>query len=182
MASNRSAASYTPEKTVHSFEELYDPLAPEEDREFVARAALGKALIISTKGGTKEAARAARFFADANLPPHAAQGPRPERPARRLARSRDPALQRAGLAPRPQRTLILKMMKYLLHTLSCLLLFAAETCLAQTPGHTLRSGGIDRTYRLHLPEGLPDGAPLVIVLHGYGGQGCLLYTSDAADD
>ena len=63
------------------------------------------------------------------------------------------------------------MMKYLLHTLSCLLLFAAETCLAQTPGHTLRSGGIDRTYRLHLPEGLPDGAPLVIVLHGYGGQG-----------
>ena len=44
VASNRSAASYTPEKTVHSFEELYDPLAPEEDREFVARAALGKAL------------------------------------------------------------------------------------------------------------------------------------------
>ena len=66
---------------------------------------------------------------------------------------------------------MLKMMKYLLHTLSCLLLFAAGTCLAQTPGHTLRSGGIDRTYRLHLPEGLPDGAPLVIVLHGYGGQG-----------
>ena len=64
---------------------------------------------------------------------------------------------------------MLKMMKYLLHTLSCLLLFAAGTCLAQTPGHTLRSGGIDRTYRLHLPEGLPDGAPLVIVLHGYGG-------------
>ena len=63
------------------------------------------------------------------------------------------------------------MMKYLLHSLSCLLLFAAGTCLAQTPGHTLRSGGIDRTYRLHLPEGLPDGAPLVIVLHGYGGQG-----------
>ena len=54
------------------------------------------------------------------------------------------------------------MMKYLLHSLSCLLLFAAGTCLAQTPGHTLRSGGIDRTYRLHLPEGLPDGAPLVI--------------------
>ena len=29
----------------------------------MARAALGKALIISAKGGTKEAARAARFFA-----------------------------------------------------------------------------------------------------------------------
>lgn len=63
VASNRSATSYTPEQTVHSFEELYDPQAPEEDREFVARAALGKALIISAKGGTKEAARAARFFA-----------------------------------------------------------------------------------------------------------------------
>ena len=60
---------------------------------------------------------------------------------------------------------MLKMMKYLLHTLSCLLLFAAGTCLAQTPGHTLRSGGIDRTYRLHLPEGLPNGAPHVVDGH-----------------
>ena len=63
MASNRSAASYTPERTAYSFETLYDPAAPEEYNEFVARAALGKALIISTKGGTEEAARAARFFA-----------------------------------------------------------------------------------------------------------------------
>ena len=47
------------------YEVCFSPerLAPEEDREFVARAALGKALIISAKGGTKEAARAARFFA-----------------------------------------------------------------------------------------------------------------------
>ena len=43
-------------------QELYDPSAPEEYNEFVARAALGKALIISAKGGTKEAARAAEFF------------------------------------------------------------------------------------------------------------------------
>ena len=63
VASNRSAAVYTPEQTVYSFEELYNPDAPEEDREFVARAALGKALIQSVKGGTKEARRAARFFA-----------------------------------------------------------------------------------------------------------------------
>lgn len=62
VASNRSAAVYTPEQTVYSFEELYDPGAPDEDREFVARAALGKALIQSVKGGTKEARRAARFF------------------------------------------------------------------------------------------------------------------------
>ena len=62
VASNRSASSYTPERTRYSFEELYDPSAPEEYNEFVARAALGKALIISAKGGTKEAARAAEFF------------------------------------------------------------------------------------------------------------------------
>lgn len=62
VASNRSASSYTPEQTRYSFEELYDPAAPEEEREFIARAALGKALTQSVKGGTEEARRAARFF------------------------------------------------------------------------------------------------------------------------
>lgn len=62
VASNRSAATYTPERTAYSFEELYDPAAPEEEREFIARAALGKALILSAKGGTAEAARAIRTF------------------------------------------------------------------------------------------------------------------------
>ncbi|MEG1700710.1 MAG: glycosyltransferase family A protein [Alistipes sp.] len=63
VASNRSAATYTPERTQYSFEELYDATAGDDYNEFVARAALGKALIISAKGGTEEAARAARFFA-----------------------------------------------------------------------------------------------------------------------
>lgn len=55
--------------------------------------------------------------------------------------------------------------------LSFLLLLAAAAGYArETPEYTLRSGGIDRTYRLHLPDGLPDGAPLVIVLHGYGSR------------
>ena len=62
VASNRSATSYTPERTRYSFEELYDPSAPEEEREFIARAARGKALIQSVKGGTEEARRATRFF------------------------------------------------------------------------------------------------------------------------
>ena len=62
VASNRSATSYTPERTAYSFEELYDPAAPEEEREFIARAALGKALIQSVKGGTEEERRAARAF------------------------------------------------------------------------------------------------------------------------
>ena len=62
VASNRSSAIYTPERTRYSFEELYDPAAADGYNEFVARAALGKALIISAKGGTKDAARAIRFF------------------------------------------------------------------------------------------------------------------------
>lgn len=62
VASNRSSAIYTPENTPYSFEDLYDPDASAASNEFVARAALGKALVISSKGGTKEARRTARFF------------------------------------------------------------------------------------------------------------------------
>ena len=62
VASNRSSAIYTPERTRYSFEELYDPAAADGYNEFVARAARGKALIISAKGGTKDAARAIRCF------------------------------------------------------------------------------------------------------------------------
>ncbi len=62
VASNRSAAVYTPEQTAYSFETLYDPAAPDEEREFIARAALGKALVLSAKGGTEDAARAIRTF------------------------------------------------------------------------------------------------------------------------
>jgi len=61
-AANRSAANYAPERTAFSFEQLYDPAAPVEEREFIARAALGKALTISAKGGTEDAARAIRAF------------------------------------------------------------------------------------------------------------------------
>lgn len=35
---------------------------------------------------------------------------------------------------------------------------------------TFRHKGMDRTYWLYLPENLPDEAPLVMVLHGYGGS------------
>lgn len=53
VASNRSSAIYTPERTRYSFEELYDPAAADGYNEFVARAALGKALIISAKGARR---------------------------------------------------------------------------------------------------------------------------------
>ena len=62
-ASNRSAAIYRPEQTRFSFEDLYEPAARDSSNEYVARAALGKALVVSAKGGTAETARAAKFFA-----------------------------------------------------------------------------------------------------------------------
>ncbi len=36
--------------------------------------------------------------------------------------------------------------------------------------HTLKSGGLEREFWLYRPAGLPDGAPLVVALHGYGGS------------
>lgn len=62
-ASNRSAAIWRPECTPYTFEELYDRTESDASNEYVARVALGKFLTVSAKGGTAEAARAARFFA-----------------------------------------------------------------------------------------------------------------------
>jgi len=38
-----------------------------------------------------------------------------------------------------------------------------------TADNSFSSGGETRTYRLHVPDGITDDAPLVFVLHGYGG-------------
>mgnify|MGYP005780850829 FL=1 len=47
-----------------------------------------------------------------------------------------------------------------------LLLIPTIGCAQEDRTETLRSGGIDRTYTIHLPKALPPEAPLVIVLHG----------------
>ena len=36
--------------------------------------------------------------------------------------------------------------------------------------YTMKNQGLEREYYLYRPEGLRSGAPLVIVLHGYGGS------------
>lgn len=61
-AQNRSATLYTPENSLYSFEELFEADASDLSNEYIARVALGKALVASAKGGTTEARQAARFF------------------------------------------------------------------------------------------------------------------------
>ena len=61
-AENRSASIYRPEQTTHSLEELYDPTAKPMSNEYIARVALGKALVESSRGGTAVAQRALEFF------------------------------------------------------------------------------------------------------------------------
>ena len=61
-AENRSASIYRAEQTTHSLEELYDKKADEISNEYVARVALGKALVESARGGTAAAQRALEFF------------------------------------------------------------------------------------------------------------------------
>lgn len=53
------------------------------------------------------------------------------------------------------------------------MLWAVTTlAMAQTPedARLFKSGGRERIYFLHLPQELPKNAPLVFVLHGYGGS------------
>ena len=61
-ATNRSAAIYRPEQTEFSFEQLYEPERKDLSNEYIARVALGKALIDSSRGGTEVARRALEFF------------------------------------------------------------------------------------------------------------------------
>jgi polyhydroxybutyrate depolymerase len=46
-------------------------------------------------------------------------------------------------------------------------LLLAATASGQNIGFT--HDGLDRQYRIHIPDDLPESAPLVVALHGYGG-------------
>jgi len=53
--------------------------------------------------------------------------------------------------------------------LSLLLAFASSNATQAQVEQTFEYGGAERTYYLDLPADLAEGAPLVFVLHGYGG-------------
>jgi len=48
--------------------------------------------------------------------------------------------------------------------------FFAQNELSQTFSEKVKIDGLDRTYIMHIPDNLPAKAPLVFVLHGYGGK------------
>ena len=52
-----------------------------------------------------------------------------------------------------------------------LLTILATFGCAQAQPVNFEHDGLDRTYRLHLPDPLPESTALVVVLHGYGGGG-----------
>ena len=61
-----------------------------------------------------------------------------------------------------------RFMKHVLPSL--LLLLLAPAGLAQAQNIDFEHDGLTRRYRLHLPAGLEANAPLVLALHGYGGN------------
>lgn len=61
-AANSAASIYRAEQSEYSLEDLYDESASSISNEYVARVALGKALIESARGGTEQARRALEFF------------------------------------------------------------------------------------------------------------------------
>ena len=41
----------------------------------------------------------------------------------------------------------------------------------------IQDQGLTRTYHLYIPDNLPSGAPLVFILHGYGGSADAYFNS-----
>ena len=62
-ASNRSASIYRSEQSDHSIEELYSTEQDATLNEYIARIALGKAIMQSVRGGTEDVRRTAKIFA-----------------------------------------------------------------------------------------------------------------------
>jgi polyhydroxybutyrate depolymerase len=53
---------------------------------------------------------------------------------------------------------------------AALLLCSVATAGTTKKNETITDQGLTRTYHLYIPDNLPSGAPLVFILHGYGGS------------
>ena len=61
-------------------------------------------------------------------------------------------------------------MKKIIVLFAALLLCGVATAGTSKKNQTITDQGLTRTYHLYIPDNLPSGAPLVFILHGYGGS------------
>ena len=61
-------------------------------------------------------------------------------------------------------------MKKIIVLFAALLLCSVATAGTTKKNQTITDQGLTRTYHLYIPDNLPAGAPLVFILHGYGGS------------
>ena len=61
-------------------------------------------------------------------------------------------------------------MKKILVLFAALLFCSVATAGTTKKNQTITDQGLSRTYHLYIPDNLPSGAPLVFILHGYGGS------------
>ena len=61
------------------------------------------------------------------------------------------------------------MKKFVVALIFAALLSCVQVNAAEPLHDTFRHKGLEREYFLYLPDGMKEDAPLVIVLHGYGG-------------
>lgn len=54
--------------------------------------------------------------------------------------------------------------------LACIITSILTSSAQETVRHTIRHDGMEREYWLYLPSGMKEKAPLVILMHGYGGK------------
>ncbi|MBR5885705.1 MAG: prolyl oligopeptidase family serine peptidase [Alistipes sp.] len=61
-------------------------------------------------------------------------------------------------------------MKKIIVLFAALLLCSVATAGTTKKNQSITDQGLTRTYHLYIPDNLPAGAPLVFILHGYGGS------------
>ena len=65
------------------------------------------------------------------------------------------------------------MKKFVVALIFAALLSCVQVNAAEPLHETFKHKGLEREYFLYLPDGMKEDAPLVIVLHGYGGRAML---------
>ncbi len=68
------------------------------------------------------------------------------------------------------RNTVLRFSMRMAAILACAIVSIFTSAAQETVRHTIRHDGMEREYWLYLPSGMKENAPLVILMHGYGGK------------